>query len=191
MKTPSLSVSEIRPTGRQSSLRAKSLEDAERDYQWQTDAEMARLDATFPLGISFAGYLAEYRRTLRHGSPTRRMFAIENAGGEHIGNCGYYGINEDRAEAELGIMIGQRSHLDKGYGADAVNALLRYIFDHTALKRIFLKTLPENIRAQKCFLKCGFIPCGQKTIEERHFLLMEIDRNRWLSLTAPGKSHNL
>ena len=163
-------------TGQKTRLRAKTAADAERDYQWQTDAEIMHLDATMPLEITFTRYLIEYRQSLREHSPTRRLFAIETMGGEHIGNLSYYGINEDEGRAELGIMIGQRDYRDKGYGTDAVNTLLRHIFNHTSLRRITLKTLPENIRAQKCFLKCGFTPSGEKTIDGHHFLLMEITR---------------
>ena len=181
MKTRSLYDFKTPLTGRKTRLRAKTTADAERDYRWQTDAETAHLDATLPLGMSFARYLFEYQQMLREHSPTRRLFAIETTSGEHIGNLSYYGINEEKGEAELGIMIGQRNYRDKGYGTDAVNTLLRHIFSHNSLKRITLKTLAGNIRAQKCFLKCGFAPSGEKAIDGHHFLLMEITHAAWRS----------
>lgn len=180
MKTLSLSDSNGRLTGQKTRLRAKLPADAERDYQWQTDAEIAYLDATLPLRMTYSDYLKEYLKTLRHHSPTRRLFAIETLGGEHIGNCTYYGINEGKREAELGIVIGHHSYRDRGYGTDAVAILLRHIFSNTRLERITLKTRADNIRAQKCFLKCGFSPRGQQIIGAYHFLFMEINRSRWL-----------
>jgi RimJ/RimL family protein N-acetyltransferase len=157
-------------------LREKRLDDAALDYAWKTNAELAQLDAAPVLGIGFQQYLAEYDRELRHPSPSRERFAIETPGGEHIGNCTYYGIDEAKGEAELGIMIGNQSYWDKGYGASAVTTLVRRIFENTGLSRIHLKTLVSNKRAQRCFAKCGFSPCGQLNCNGYDFVLMELRR---------------
>jgi len=188
MKTPSLYSIKNRLAGRKTRLRAKRPADAERDYQWQTDAEMAYLDATLPLKMTYANYLVQYLQKLSHNSPTRRLFAIETTDGEHIGNLSYYAINRAKGEAELGIMIGQHSYRGKGYGTDAVHTILCHIFINTALKRIILKTLKGNTRAQKCFLKCGFTPFEEKKVEGHYFLLMEMDRDRWLELSKKGRT---
>jgi len=157
-------------------LRAKRLADARDDYTWQTDPELARLDAAPLLAVPFSQYLSDYVSELRYPPLTRRRFAIETLDGKHIGNCTYYGINEAKGEAELGIMIGDRNCWDKGYGADAVDTFLNYIFCRTNLKRIYLKTLDSNIRAQKCFQKCGFTLCGHLVKDGFSFVLMEIHR---------------
>jgi RimJ/RimL family protein N-acetyltransferase len=60
-----------------------------------------------------------------------------------------------------------------------VAALADYIFHETGLQRIHLKTLDWNERAQRCFLKCGFIPCRQMMKNGHQFLLMEIKRENW------------
>ena len=160
-------------------LREKRLSDARCDYGWQTDPELAALDAVSPLPFSYSEYLARYAAELRHPSPRRRRFAIETREGEHIGNCTYYAINHQRGEAELGIMIGNRDYWDKGYGADAVKNLLKFIFSETRLNRIYLKTLVDNSRAQKCFARCGFNPCGQLKRDGYSFTLMELYRRQW------------
>jgi len=157
-------------------LRAKRLADARDDYTWQTDPELARLDAAPLLAVPFSQYLSDYVSELHYPPLTRRRFAIETLDGKHIGNCTYYGINEAKGEAELGIMIGDRNCWDKGYGADAVDTFLNYIFCRTNLKRIYLKTLDSNIRAQKCFQKCGFTLCGHLVKDGFSFVLMEIHR---------------
>ena len=160
-------------------LRAKRLADARDDYAWQTDPELAQLDAVTLLTISFSRYLSDYVSELHYPSLTRRRFAIETPDGKHIGNCTYYGINEAKGEAELGIMIGDRNCWDKGYGADTVNTLLSHIFHRTNLTRIYLKTLDSNTRAQKCFQKCGFTPYGHSVRDGFSFVLMEINRKQW------------
>ena len=159
-------------------LRDKRLADAQDDYAWQTDPELARLDAVSLLTITFSQYLSDYAAELRYSSLTRHRFAIETLDGKYIGNCAYYDINKTESEAQLGIMIGNCDYWDKGYGADAVTTLLSHIFCHTNLKRVYLKTLDSNHRAQKCFTKCGFTPYGHLVKDGFSFVLMERHRKQ-------------
>ena len=160
-------------------LRSKRLADAKEDYDWQTDLELAQLDAAPLLKTSFAQYLADYASELRYPTSMRNKFAIETLEGMHIGNCVYYGISDTKGEAELGIMIGNRDYWDRGYGADAVATLVNHVFRQKGLKRIYLKTLDSNKRAQKCFKNCGFTPCGNIVQNGFSFELMELYRKQW------------
>jgi RimJ/RimL family protein N-acetyltransferase len=160
-------------------LRGKRLSDAADDYAWFTDAELAALDAVPLPTTTFPQYLADYASELRYPPIARHQFAIETKEGKHIGNCTYYGIDNEKGEAELGIMIGDRDYWDRGYGADAVAALLDYVFRKTKLKRLYLKTLTANKRAQKCFTKCGFIPYGRLQKDGYSFIIMELKREDW------------
>ena len=160
-------------------LRDKRLADAPDDYTWGTDPELAHLDAAPPFTTTFARYLSDYTNQLRYLPLIRHQFAIDTLEGKHIGNCAYYDVDETKGEAELGIMIGDRNCWDKGYGADAVTTLVSYIFQQINLKRIYLKTLDSNKRAQKCFQKCGFTPYGHLVKNGFSFALMEIHRKQW------------
>ncbi|MFC2060745.1 GNAT family N-acetyltransferase [Chloroflexota bacterium] len=160
-------------------LREKQAADAFNDYSWLIDIELAKLDASPLLTTTFREYLLNHAGELDYSSPTRHRFAIETLDGKHIGNCTYYGIDETKGEAELGIMIGNRDYWNREYGTDTVTTLVNYIFRQTSLNRIYLKTLDFNIRAQNCFKKCGFIPCGHLATDGFSFLLMEIYREHW------------
>src|SRR5215213_9495170 len=59
-------------------LRRKRLDDAEADYQWRRDSELARFDAASPLRSSFQDFLVTYTEDIRYPSPFRRVFAIED-----------------------------------------------------------------------------------------------------------------
>lgn len=176
-------LNEVTITGNKIIIREKRLSDAQDDYAWESDQQLADLDAVHPLKIPFHRYLSDYSHELRSPFLTSRHFAIDTSGGEHIGNCSYYHISDKNSEAELGIMIGNRNYWDKGYGEDAVNTLVDYVFRTTNLKRIYLKTLESNNRAQKCFQKCGFGWCGRLINEGSNFVLMEIFRKQWESKT--------
>lgn len=162
-------------TGNKVKLRPKRLQDAANDYSWRRDAELCRLDATTPISCSFEEFLGNYIEELRRPGLSYR-FAIETLDGKHIGNCSFFNVDEVKSEAEMGIMIGDKSYWNQGYGADVIMTLLDYIFSQTKLKRICLKTLDWNIRAQKCFQKCGFVPYGQLAHGDHTFILMEINR---------------
>jgi RimJ/RimL family protein N-acetyltransferase len=166
-------------------IRYKRLSDAKEDYAWQTDPELARLDATTALEMSYPHYLSEYTFELCYPSPNRHEFGIETLDGKHIGNCVYYNVNQSEGKAELGIMIGNRDYWSQGYGYEVINALLGYIFKNTKLDRIYLTTLTWNIRAQKCFKKCGFIECGEVNREGYTFLMMAIHREEFEKLCGP------
>ena len=174
-----LSSDEAMITGSKVRLRGKRLEDVQDDYTWQTDTELARLDAARPPTIPFSEYLANYASVLSCPPPAKRQFAIETHDGRHIGNCAYYDINETKGEAELGILIGDRNYWDKGYGRDAVTVLVNHIFLKTDLKRLCLKTLDTNYRARRCFQKCGFTPYGHRLRDGNSFILMELNCKQW------------
>jgi RimJ/RimL family protein N-acetyltransferase len=166
-------------SGRKVRLCPKRLSDAIRDYAWQTDAELARLDAAIPLTTSFSRYLREYAAILNSGDNGGYQFAIDTIEGEHIGNCACYGIDNRLGEAEVGIIIGNRDYWGRGYGTDAFLTLVEYIFTKTELQRLFLKTLDSNIKAQRCFAGCGFNPCGRLMQDGYRFVLMELCRPQW------------
>ncbi|MFC1937682.1 GNAT family N-acetyltransferase [Chloroflexota bacterium] len=178
-------------TGTKVRLRSKRLGDARDEYAWRTDPELAALDAALPLAATFTDYLALYASELRYSIPTSRRFAIDTLDGKYIGNCSFYDINNAKGEAELGILIGDRDYWNRGYGTDAVATLLRYIFGETELKRVFLKTLESNIRAQKSFQKCGFTASGHMKNDGYSFMLMEIQRPQWQAPTANRGLHSL
>ena len=52
--------------GKRVILRAKQIEDLENDYTWRVDEELARLDATRPLQMSFQEYKTYY--VVMHGT---------------------------------------------------------------------------------------------------------------------------
>ncbi len=160
--------------------------DAPMDFAWASDAELMRLDAAECVPLSYSVFLLKYIEGLH--DPTKRHFAIETHEGRHIGNCVCYNFHGVHREAELGIMIGERDYWGKGYGADAVATLARYMFDVMDIERICLHTLTWNLRAQRCFQKCGFVVCDRLVRNGNEFVEMELYRD-WLRVPAsPGET---
>ena len=78
---------------------------------------------------------------------------LEKDTGAFIGNIELMDI-ADRA-GELGIAI-TAAMQDKGYGTEAVRAMVDYGMDTLGLRRVFLKVFPDNARAIRVYEKCGF-----------------------------------
>ena len=160
-------------------LRPKRFTDAANDYQWRADEELAPLDATVPIRIGFQEYLSNYQEEIQYRTPWSRRFAIDTKDNMHIGNCMYYDINYSFGKTELGILIGDRDYWNSGYGTDAVNTLLKHIFNDTPLDLVYLHTLTWNYRAQISFQKSGFAPTKQVRRTGLDFIYMEINREQW------------
>ena len=160
-------------------LRDKRPEDAENDYIWRSDPELARLDASLPLTMSFDRYLKLFQDQLKYPTPGSHHFATDTLEGRFIGNCMYYDLDTVNMETELGIVIGDREYWSNAYGYDAVTTLLNHLFSEKNLKRVYLHTLEWNKRAQRCFSKSGFSPVKTVRRMSQDFILMEVLKNDW------------
>ncbi len=167
-------------TGERVGLRDKAEFDAWNDYLWRSDDELAELDATYPLKMSYEQYAPIHKDDLNYISKRSHRFAIvELSEGKHIGNCMYYDLDRRAKEAELGIMIGDRAYWNGGYGTDAVKLLTSWMFNKLELNRVYLKTLDWNVRAQRAFGKAGFTQTGFREQGRYRFMLMDIKRDVW------------
>ena len=85
-----------------------------------------------------------------------------------IGTVGLERINRIHRTATLGIFIGDKEFLSKGYGTEAIRLILDYGFNYMNLHNIKLDLLSFNERAFKCYKKCGFKEAGK--IRENRFI---------------------
>ncbi len=164
--------------GSKVTLRPRRIEDAADDFKWRTDEELCRLDATIPLSYSYAEFFERFSLELEFPGLTYSL-AIDSLNGRHIGECSVFGLDSFNDQAEMGILIGEKDCWGLGYGRDALKIFLRYIFERSAIKKLMLRTLDWNMRAQKCFEHCGFRPCGVHILGDYRFILMEAGRE-WI-----------
>ena len=162
-------------------LRDKRPGDAENDYRWRSDPELARLDVAIPLTMSFERYLKLFEDQMKYPTPGSHHYSIETLDGLFIGNCMYYDLDTVNREAELGIVIGDRDYWSDGYGYDAVTTLLDHMFTVRDLKRVYLHTLEWNDRAQKSFSKSGFNAVRPVRRMAHDFILMDVLRDDWFA----------
>ena len=121
-----------------------------------------------------------------------RQPAVEGQpeGWKLIGNCGFMDIDRRNRATEFGIMIGEKSHWNQGYGSEAVRLLLKLGFDTLNLNRIFLRVFETNPRAIRAYEKAGFTREGRQRQAEWQdgkyidVLVMSILREEWRAQNA-------
>ncbi len=160
-------------------LREKKKSDIPDDYKWRSDPELAELDATRPLRISYKDFEQLAKDEISYPSPRSKRLSVDTADGLHIGNVMFYDIDLRGGKAELGIMIGDKDYWSRGFGTETVRLLLDHMFEEYPLNRVYLHTLSWNYRAQKSFHKAGFKDIAPVRRNGRDFIKMEIWRHEW------------
>jgi len=110
-----------------------------------------------------------------------------------VGNCGLHEISAFDGSAGLGIVIGRPEDRGRGYGSDALRALLGFGFGALRLERVWLDVHADNDGAQRVYERVGFVREGVLRHalfrDGRHLDLvrMSILRDEWLAGRAsPG-----
>ncbi len=96
------------------------------------------------------------REKLREQAPVFSM--IDRESGRFIGNIEL--MNVSASAGELGVAV-TADQQDRGYGTEAVSAMTKYGMERLGLKRIYLRTNPDNARAIRVYEKCGFREYGR------------------------------
>ncbi len=144
-------------TGKNIYLSPIHMADVEQFTQWIND-----LDVTINLSVSPGIFTIEKEREAleKLGKDGYHFSIIHLHQDELIGICGLLDVNHINRTAEAGIFIGNKKYWNKGYGTEAMNALLDYAFNLLNLNSIFLRVHAFNQRAVKCYRKCGFKEIG-------------------------------
>ncbi len=114
-------------------------------------------------------------RWFRHSQgPDRKFFSIfvtdNSVSPVLIGNGGFVDIDKAKHTAVFRITIGHSAYIGKGYGSEAIRALLSYGFTTLDFLEITLRVLAKNKRAIHVYENIGF----SRTKEENGNVFMRI-----------------
>ena len=119
----------------------------------------------------------------------RRTYGIFDEAQSYIGTVELYDIR--LGSATLGIIIGERTHWSRGYGPEAIQALLEYAFDTLNLSEVHLNTFSDNLRAQTAFRKVGFAEWRRvKAGNGRVDVQMRLSKTKWQAGDQCNSRHN-
>lgn len=137
-------------------LKAYEKSDIEMAHKLFNNFEMQRFlspSAIFP--ISFEEE-AEFVASCGKNKDKTYSFAVTTLDGKYIGGCGYMNANWRNRTAWIGIAIADPEYWGKGYGTEAAQLLLDFIFNELNLRKVLLNVFSFNERAIKCYQKLGF-----------------------------------
>lgn len=94
------------------------------------------------------------------GKKEEFIFGIfEKESNELIGSCGVFSVNWKNSTCFVGIAIGIEWQ-NKGYGTDAMDTLISFIFNYIHINKIKLQVFSFNANAIRSYEKCHFIKEG-------------------------------
>ena len=170
-------------------LRPFEAADAETYRRWRADAEpmtLAGWHERAPLS------LAQVEKRIAglgdgQGKDGYAFLICLVEGERPIGEVLLMDIDRVNGSAEVGIFIGEPDEWGKGYGTDAVRALVDFGFTELRLERVWLEVATDNARAERSYAKVGFT--REATLRHDRWEggrytdghIMSILRDEWLS----------
>jgi len=172
--------------GKRIRLRSVEKSDLPLFVEWINDPEViAGLTIYLPMS---SWEEEEWFAGLAKRPPAERPLAVEIPDGDAwrlIGNSGFHNIDTVARSAELGIMLGDKSIWNQGYGTEVMQLLLKHGFGTLNLNRLFLRVYEENRWAIRTYEKVGFRHEGRlrealyKNGHYQDVLMMSILRAEW------------
>jgi len=166
-------------------LRASERSDIPQFVRWFNDAETLQF-LSMRAPMSEAGEEQWFNDMLAHEGKDGYHFVICRIEDDRpIGTTGLFALDLVNGSAGIGIGIGEKQLWGKGYGTDAMFALLDFGFGNLRLNRLWLEVYDFNERARRSYEKCGFVLEGterQAIFKRGRFHdvhLMGILRDEW------------
>lgn len=170
-------------------LRAAEKEDITLFLRWINDEEVAE-------NLLLITPISRYEEENWYGSmmerpPYEHVLVIEVKASKTqekntpIGNCQFLDIDWRNRSSEIGIMIGEKSYWNQGYGTETMRLILKHGFNTLNLHRIWLRVFEQNKRGIRAYEKAGFKYEGKyRQAEYKHgefqdVHLMSILKDEW------------
>jgi RimJ/RimL family protein N-acetyltransferase len=134
-------------------------EDCATLFEWINDRDSVRLNSSYRPVHPDAH--ASWFQSVQNRSDMA-MFAIRSRAEDRlIGTCQLLAIHPVHRSAELQIRLGDPAARGQGFGTAAVRLLAAFGFEDLNLHRIYLNVFADNLRAQACYAKAGFVEEGR------------------------------
>jgi diamine N-acetyltransferase len=140
-----------------------AIEDDRRDiYEWLVASDVTPSmmgppiypDVSIPTWDEFSD---DYAPHFFDGSrPDCACSFIIEVDGEAMGHISYDGLDSERSIAELDIWMRSQACCGRGYGTDAMVALMRHLDAHFVVETFIVRPSRRNQRAVRAYEKAGF-----------------------------------
>lgn len=137
--------------GKSVRIRALEPEDLPALARWHNDPAIARMLVGWSFPLSMAGQKIWFEKSLADEKTKR--FAVETLSeGRLIGMTGLWDIDWKNREALTALLIGEDVR-GKGYGADAIGAMMHYAFIDLGMNRLWGEILCYNTASYRAYVE--------------------------------------
>ena len=140
-------------------------------FRWFNDPEVSQYIGTYLPYTEMAEekWIEEWSTKIKAGTDV--VFGIEALDDDNrlIGTIALERISPKDHNAQFGIIIGEKSHWEKGYGTEAARLILDYGFNQLNLHRIWSDVLAFNERSIRLHKTVGF----QEEVRQREVVFMD------------------
>lgn len=172
--------------GKRVRLRGAEHSDLEKFVIWVNDPEVTA-GLTLFLPMSSVDEEKWFERAMQRPQEEKPLVIDMKDGTDWrlIGNSSFFDFDWVARSAEVGIMIGDKTVWNQGYGSEVMTLLLLHGFRTLNLNRIFLRVYAENKRAIHAYEKVGFVHEGRmrqavyKNGSYSDILYMSVLREEW------------
>jgi len=143
--------------GKSIRFRGAEREDLPRFVDWLSDPEV-RHGLTMHLPMTLPLEEAWFEEMIKRPIDEQVLVIEAEFKGQWkmIGSCGFQNIDWRVGQAEVGILIGEKSQWNKGLGTSAMELLVSHAFETLNLNRVFLRVFETNLGAIRSYEKIGF-----------------------------------
>lgn len=135
-----------------------NLDDVDKYTEWLNDYEITQYLTVAPMTIT----LHSEKEALLRLSQEHNYAIIDIATDKLLGSCGLIDIDKLNRTAEVGIFIGDKNFLGRGYGREALSLLIDYAFTVLNMNNIMLRVYSFNERAIRSYESIGFKVIGKR-----------------------------
>jgi RimJ/RimL family protein N-acetyltransferase len=141
-------------------LRPMQRSEADHYLDWLNDQDVIRTLGRPYFPLTHEAEMKFYDSILSGNRDNVLLAIARHEDDRHIGSCGLHNIDWVGRKAELGILIGDKTCWNLGYGTEAVKLLTDYGFRWLNLNRVYLHVHRDNVGGIKAYCKAGFTEEG-------------------------------
>ncbi len=141
-------------TGERLYLRLTVADDIATTYHWTLQSEPQSLSCR-PFVVKTPEEAAESFAKLERSVDRMQLIAILKDSGMPVARLTYFDLNQQNRSAELGLIVDPKGRR-RGYGTEALQILIKYLFSQRALNKVYAQTAACNQPTIDLLEKLGF-----------------------------------
>lgn len=147
-------------------LRPAVAEDISATYHWTLQSE-PQSQTCRPFVIKTPQEAAESFAAVSRSLDKMQFMAVPIEGGKPVAQVSYFDLNQQNRSVELGLIVDPEQR-KQGFGAEALRIMIKYLFRHRGLNKVYAQTAACNQPTVKLLEKLGFK--RDATLRDHYFI---------------------